>query len=136
MRKTQVYIDGIQTMVSDSLLIEGVKYYNADMTEDTAKETEIAIAKLIKDGEALVTNYIQARVDELNEELGTKFGNIHNVANYMHSTTYPHAARCSELWDWNERVWTKAREEQVNAVATNISEEDFIAILDTVTLGD
>ena len=37
MRKSQVYIDGIPTMVEDSLLTDGVKYYNSDMTPDTVR---------------------------------------------------------------------------------------------------
>lgn len=43
-RKTQVYINNIPTMVDDDELTEGVKYYNSDMTPDTAKEEEVALA--------------------------------------------------------------------------------------------
>ena len=86
----------------------------------------------LKNGEELIENYIQSRVDDLNIVLGTKFGNIHNVANYMYSTTYPHAVRCKELWEWNERVWMKARAEQANAVTNGLTADEFIAILDAV----
>jgi len=52
MRKTQVYIDGILVMVEDSLLTEGVKHYNTDMTVDTASQTkadnEIRISEIDK----------------------------------------------------------------------------------------
>ena len=34
MRKTQVYINNIPTMVEDNLLTDGVKYYKEDMTPD------------------------------------------------------------------------------------------------------
>ena len=107
-------------------------YYNQDYTVDTAKELEVATAKLISDGEALVTNYVQARVDKFNADNGVKFSNIHSVANYKDSATYPLAVQCKALWDWNEKVWVKAREEQANAVTTGMTEAEFIAILDAI----
>ena len=106
--------------------------YNLDGTPDLVAEQEAYLTKLVADGETLVETYIQAKVDALNEELGTKFGNIHNVANYMYSTIYPHAVRCKELWEWNERVWMKARAEQANAVTNGLTADEFIAILDAV----
>ena len=99
---------------------------------DLVAEQEAYLTKLVADGETLVETYIQAKVDALNTELGTKFGNIHNVANYMYSSAYPHALRCKELWEWNERVWMKARAEQANAVTNGLTADEFIAILDAV----
>ena len=107
-------------------------YYNLDGTPDLVAEQEAYLTKLVADGESLVETYIQAKVDALNAELGTKFGNIHNVANYMYSSAYPHALRCKELWEWNERVWMKARAEQANAVTNGLTADEFIAILDAV----
>ena len=124
----------VSGMVRCELKEDGGIYakYNIDGTPDLVAEQKAYLTKLVADGETLVNNYIQAKVDALNAELGTKFGNIHNVANYMYSSAYPHALRCKELWEWNERVWMKAREEQANAVIDGLTADEFIAILDAV----
>ena len=88
-----------------------------------------ALDRLIADGEALVTAYIQAEVDKFNDLNGTKFADIHAMANYKDSVIYPHATACKARWDWNEAVWMKARSAQAQAVVDGLSPDEFLALL-------
>jgi len=87
------------------------------------------LTKLIQDGEALVTAYIQAEVDKYNEANGTKFTDVHNCSNYKDATGYTHQQFCIEVWSWNVAVWEKARISQATAVASGLTAEEFLALL-------
>jgi len=133
-RKFDVIVNGISQSVGESLLTfqeDGrvYKHYNADMSLDTTTIDAENLTKLIQDGEALVTAYIQAEVDKFNEANGTKFSDAHAMGSYKDSTVYPHATTCKAIWDWNEAVWMASRAKQAQAVAESWSAEKFISEL-------
>jgi len=135
MRKIQVNVAGVSTLVAENLLTQKSngdyeKHYNADMSPDTTTIDAENLVKLIQDGEALVDGYIQAEVDKYNEANDVKFNSVDSCNKYTAEwIVYEHKQFCIDIVAFNVAVWESARANQATAIANGLTAEEFIATL-------
>ena len=72
---------------------------------DVLKMNSIAVEEMIKQGESIATNHIQAPIDEYNKENFTVFANAHSCSNYKDDLDYIHQPFCKAVWNFNVEVW-------------------------------
>ena len=136
MRKTQVYIAGIPTMVEDSKIVGNARYYTSIGVVDEAKELEVATLKQIADGEALVESHVQEQIDIYNEANGVRFNSVDSCSKYVGQTAYEHQPFCVAILAFNCATWEAARLAQIDGrVTADTTAEEFIAMLPVFTQG-
>lgn len=88
--------------------------------------------ELVALGESAVTSHIQEPINSYNNTHGTKFGSVHNCANYKDSAGYTHKQFCMDVWLFNVEVWEAARAMQetvLSGIPPIPTEAEFKALL-------
>jgi len=130
MRKIQVSVAGVSTLVAENLLTQKSngdyeKHYNADMSLETATIDAEALAKLIQDGETLVESIVDGYIDVYNKANGVNFGSVENCFTYSFDLEYEHQPFCNNICAYKISIWKTARANQAIAIAENWDEQTF-----------
>ena len=135
MRRIQVIVAGIKVSVPDNLLTlkdngDYERFYNADMSLDTAKILEVTTAKQISDGEALVEYHVHEQIVIYNQANGVGFNSVDSCSKYVGQATYTHQPFCISILEFNTMCWVAARLAQTNgSVTLDTTAEEFIDML-------